>query len=84
MRSPITYTDKIAEANLKIFTGKWDASVPAHHGLDIYTKIFNEHPEAKVYFEMFNGGHEMPLSYAFDWVESYINNEKRTKYFVTG
>ena len=75
---------EMIEINVKIFTGKWYAVVPAHHGLDIYTKIFNEHPEAKVYFEMFNGGHEMPLDEAFGWVETYINNVKKTKHFVTG
>ena len=84
LRSPISYTDKIAEAHVKIFTGKWDAVVPAHHGLDVYTKIFKDHPEAKVYFEMFNGGHEMPLDAAFDWVETYVNNIKKARYFVTG
>ena len=82
-RSPITHADRIAEATVKIFTGKWDAAVPAHHGLDLFTKIFNEHPDAKVYFEMFNGGHEMPLKSAFDWVTSYIDNETEVNQ-VTG
>jgi len=82
-RSPITHADRIAEATVKIFTGKWDAAVPAHHGLDLFTKIFNEHPDAKVYFEMFNGGHEMPLKSAFDWVTSYIDNETEVSQ-VTG
>ena len=76
-RSPITYAEEIAKATVKIFTGKWDASVPPHHGLDLFIKIFKEHPEAKVYFEMFDGGHEMPLDLAFGWVDSLLRQEKR-------
>ena len=63
-RSPISYVDEIAKANVKIFTGKWDASVPSHHGLDLYQKIFSSHPEAHVYFDMFDGIHEMLLDEA--------------------
>ncbi len=68
LRSPMTYLDDIAKATVKIFTGKWDASVPPHHGLDLFSEIFKKHPDAKVYFEMFDGGHEMPLDLAFGWV----------------
>ena len=74
-RSPITYADEIAKATVKIFTGKWDACVPPHHGLDLFAKIFKEHPEAKVYFEMFDGGHEMPLHLAFGWVASLMEKK---------
>ena len=83
-RSPITYTDHIAQATVKIFTGKWDAAVPAHHGLDLFMKIFKDHPEAEVYFEMFDGGHEMPLPLAFDWVASCMENKKKVGARVTG
>lgn len=83
-RSPMTYADQIAQANVKIFVGKWDASVPMHHSLDLFTKIFNDHPQAKVYFEVFDGGHEMPLKSAFDWVDSCIDHKKNVENRVTG
>ena len=83
-RSPITYSDEIAKATVKIFSGKWDTSVPAHHGLDLFLKIFAEHPDAKVYFEMFNGGHEMPLGMAFGWVESQIQQAGKQESQVSG
>lgn len=74
LRSPMTWAGEIARADLKIFTGKWDPSVPSHHGLDLYTKIFREHPEATVYFEMFDGGHEMRLEDAERWLLSRLES----------
>lgn len=58
-RSPISYIDKIAEANLKIFHGKWDRSVPVAHSIDFYNELISRHPRATVYLDIFDGGHEM-------------------------
>ena len=58
-RSPISYIDKIAEANLKIFHGKWDRSVPVAHSIDFYNELIARHPRATVYLDIFDGGHEM-------------------------
>ena len=61
-RSPITYVDKIATANLKIYHGKWDRTVPVSHSLTLYNEIISRHPEAHVYLDVFDGGHEMCLN----------------------
>lgn len=81
-RSPISYVDEIAKANVKIFTGKWDDTVPCHHGLDLYNKIFISHPEANVYFDMFDGGHEMLLDEAERFFLSQMQKEMHS--VVTG
>ena len=83
-RSPITYVDEIAKAQVKIYSGKWDNVVPCHHGLDFYNEIFRKHPDSKVYFEMFDGGHQMLLDDAERWFLSRINTGKDNKTKVTG
>lgn len=60
-RSPITYMDALAKGNIKIFSGKWDGVVPCSQGLDLYSRLLAAHPDAHVYFEIFDGGHEMHL-----------------------
>ena len=82
-RSPISYSSEIAESRLKIFTGKWDSSVPCHHGLDMYNEIFKAKPDAEVYFEMFDGYHEMPLEYAERWLTSQLGKPRKNE-TVTG
>ena len=79
-RSPISYTDALARGNVKIFSGKWDGVVPPRQGLDLYTRIFASHPEAHVYFEMFDGGHEMRLDDAerFFLAQMTRRTEKKT------
>ncbi len=83
-RSPMSYAEGIALATVKIFVGKWDPIVPAHHSLDLFSRIFREYPHAQVYFEMFDGGHEMPLELAFGWVDSLLRQGKKEKTQVTG
>ena len=82
-RSPITYVDDIAKATLKIFSGKWDPIVPCSQGLNLYNEIFTRHPDADVYFEMFDGGHEMRLEDAERWLLSKINNGDKCSEEVT-
>lgn len=83
-RSPITYVDEIAQAQVKIYSGKWDSVVPCHHGLDLYNRIFEKHPDAKVYFEMFDGGHQMLLDDAERWLLSHIDKSTVSMKEVTG
>lgn len=83
-RSPLHYAGQIAQATVKIYSGKWDPIVPCHHGLDLYNQIFREYPEADVYFEMFDGGHEMLLEEAEKWLTEHINREHRQLERVTG
>ena len=58
-RSPISYIDEIAKANLKIFHGKWDKSVPVSQSIIFYNELIARHPSARVYLDIFDGGHEM-------------------------
>ncbi len=70
-RSPIFYIDKIAEANLKIFHGKWDKTVPVSHSLTLYNEIVSRYPEARVYLDIFDGAHEMCI----DQIELFITKQ---------
>jgi dipeptidyl aminopeptidase/acylaminoacyl peptidase len=40
-RSPMSYVETIANANLKIFHGKYDNSVPFTHSMNLYNTIIN-------------------------------------------
>lgn len=83
-RSPINHASQIAQANVKIFSGKWDKVIPCHHGLDMYNRIMEVCPQASAYFEMFDGGHEMPIDMAQRWLCSQLANAKRSSERVTG
>ena len=81
-RSPISYIDSIAKANLKIFHGKYDPVVPVSHSLELYNALMEKHPTASVYLDIFDGGHEIDMQTAEYWIMSqYKNTEKTT---VTG
>jgi len=81
-RSPLYCTDAIAKANVKIFHGKYDQSVPVTHSMEIYDKIYRSHPDARVFLDLFDGGHEIDLPAAMRWLES---QKDRTAYtHVTG
>ena len=58
-RSPISYLDGIARANVKIFHGKYDPSVPVSQSIELYGRLMREYPRARVYLDIFDGGHEM-------------------------
>jgi dipeptidyl aminopeptidase/acylaminoacyl peptidase len=63
-RSPITHVKEIAKAELAIYHGKYDCSVPYTHSLRIFQEICKVAPSARVFLNIFNGGHEMPLEAA--------------------
>ena len=81
-RSPISYIDTIARANLKIFHGKYDNVVPVTHSIELYLKIFEKYPKAKVYLDIFDGGHEIDMEAAMYWLLSQYSGKKKT--VVTG
>ena len=66
-RSPMSYADAIAAANVKIFHGKYDESVPFTHSLRLFNAITEKHPRARVFLEIFDGGHEALLHRAEEW-----------------
>ena len=75
LRSPMNYIDKIAEANLKIYHGKWDPVVPVSHSVNLYNELSARHPEAKVYLDLFDGGHAL----CSDAVEIFILSQYKKK-----
>ena len=81
-RSPISYLDKIAEANLKIFHGKYDPLVPVSQSLKLYAKLFEKHPRCRVFLDIFDGGHEIDYEAALYWLFSQY--EEKEKGSVTG
>lgn len=76
-RSPITHAAEIAKANLKIFHGKYDKSVPFTHSVNLYNEILKTSPASRTFLDVFDGGHEMPLEMAFAWLTSQIGEETK-------
>ena len=74
-RSPISYIDGIARANLKIFHGKRDPSVPVTQSIDLYNKLMEKYPRANIYLDIFDGGHEMCM----DEVELFLTKQLKKK-----
>ncbi len=82
LRSPIAYYDSIARANVKIFAGKYDKVVPFRQSLDFYNEMLTRHPDAKIYLDIFDGGHEYIEKLADEWIISQYTGEKGIE--VTG
>ena len=81
-RSPITYLDTIARANLKIFHGKYDPVVPVTQSLKLYEKLYEKNPTCRVFLDIFDGGHEIDYHAAMYWLLSQY--EKKAIGKVTG
>ncbi len=69
-RSPITYLDTIAKANLKIFHGKYDGVVPVSQSLTFYDAMMEAHPTSRVFLDIFDGRHELVMEQAMYWILS--------------
>ncbi|MBQ4518671.1 MAG: prolyl oligopeptidase family serine peptidase [Clostridia bacterium] len=69
-RSPIAYIATIAQANLKIFHGKFDPVVPVSQSLTLYRAIMEKHPQARVFLDVFDGKHEIDMEAAMYWLLS--------------
>lgn len=81
-RSPITYIDTIAKANLKIFHGKRDICVPFTHSTTLFNAIVEKYPTASVYLDVFDGGHVIDMQTAVYWLMSQYKPTEKT--LVTG
>ena len=82
LRSPIAYIDTIAKANLKIFHGKYDTVVPVTQSMELYRQIFERYPKARVFLDIFDGGHQIDMEAAMYWILSQY--ESQSKNDVTG
>ena len=76
LRSPMTYADTIAKANVKIFHGKFDPLVPHTHSLQLYNRILQGHPTARVFLDIFDGEHELDLNAAAAWFLSQYEEQE--------
>lgn len=81
-RSPISYVDTIARANLKIFHGKYDSCVPVTQSMRLYETVFKKHPRSRVFLDIFDGGHEIDMKVAMYWLLSQYKGSDKTN--VTG
>ncbi len=81
-RSPFNYMENIAKANLKIFHGKFDPVVPVSQSLELYECIMSKHPDALVFLDVFDGGHEIDMETAMYWIMSQYRGSNKTT--VTG
>ncbi|MBR2615373.1 MAG: prolyl oligopeptidase family serine peptidase [Clostridia bacterium] len=81
-RSPIAYLDGIARANVKLFHGKRDPVVPASHSLELFHRILEKYPDARVYLDIFDGTHEIDMKSATHWIMTQYKKTSNTE--VTG
>ena len=81
-RSPISYTAALSRANLKIFHGKFDSCVPYTQSVTLYLEIMKENPSARVFLDVFDGGHEMSMEVAMRWLLSQMEGKENNT--VTG
>ena len=81
-RSPLSYVDAIAKANITVYHGKYDPSVPFTHSLRLFNAVTEAHPDARVFLEIFDGGHQALLHRTKEWfLSQYHPKEAAT---VTG
>jgi dipeptidyl aminopeptidase/acylaminoacyl peptidase len=76
-RSPLSYVAQIAQATVYIHHGKSDPSVPCSHTFELYQDIFLNYPDAKVYGEIFPGGHDFYPERAVQWFETFLSNDSQ-------
>ena len=81
-RSPISCMENIAKSNTKIFHGKYDKVVPVEQSISFYNRMIAEYPDAKVYLDIFDGGHENDFTLFRHWMLTQY--EKYNKSEVTG
>lgn len=81
-RSPMTYIDTIAKANVKIFHGKYDSVVPFTHSVNLFNAINEKYPDSKVYLDIFDGKHQIIMDTAMYWFTSQYQEIEITD--VTG
>jgi len=81
-RSPISYLDQIAQANVKIFHGKYDPVVPVSHSLNFYSRMMERYPRSRVFLDIFDGGHEIDMEAAMYWLLSQYRGAEKAQ--VTG
>ncbi len=75
-RSPISYLDELLQAKLYIHHGRGDKSVPYSHTLELALKLESLGHE-QLFWEIFDGGHEMRGEVAFSWFDTIFSQAKQ-------
>lgn len=81
-RSPINHLEAISKANLKLFHGKYDPTVPATHSVRFFNEMMAAYPSARTYLDIFDGKHEIDMEAAMYWLLSQYHKTARVE--VTG
>ena len=81
-RSPVYYIDAISKENVKIFHGKYDKVVPVSHSIDFFNEVYKKYPNAKLYLDVFDGGHQLDMQSASYFILNQYKNKNLTQ--VTG
>lgn len=74
-RSPLHQAERLAGSTLFIHHGKWDASVPCSHSLNLYNEVARLKPDAKVFLEIFDGAHEAHAQRALAWFDTFLQTQ---------
>jgi predicted esterase len=75
----MSYVEDISRANIKIFHGKYDESVPFTHSVEIFNATLQKNPRARVFLDIFDGGHETDLHKAMEWFSSQYKPTEKNK-----
>ena len=70
-RSPIHLAAQLASANLFVHHGRFDTSVPYTHTTRMVEAIEAHQPQ-HLYYEIFDGGHEIRYDVAFRWLDTLV------------
>ena len=81
-RSPVFYMENIARANVKLFHGRRDPVVPVTQSIQFFLGMREAYPDASIYLDVFDGGHQMDQELAEHWILSQYKKEKKVE--VTG
>ncbi len=81
-RSPVNYYDTIARANMKIFHGRNDEVVPFNQSLDFFNEMLERYPKARLYLDLFHGGHQFDVNLCKNWLLSQYRAPKNAE--ITG
>lgn len=82
LRSPCHYKENILKSNLKIFHGKYDPVVPVSHSLTLYASLMAMDSKARVFLDIFDGGHQLDMPQAMHWLLSQYREKELAQ--VTG
>lgn len=78
-RSPLFHAAVMTNANLSVHHGRFDASVPYSHTVNLALEIEKLGPKS-FFFEIFDGGHDLLYDTAFNWFDKLAEpDEKREK-----